>query len=88
MIASEYSTEKFPAGFNLQEQVRQFERTLIEKALAVSSGHQRRAARVLGIRPTTLNEKMKRLGLRRDTMPQPEPAAPPSYADPRTRFTR
>ena len=64
MIASEYSGEKFPPGFNLQEQVRQFERTLIEKALAVSSGHQRRAARVLGIRPTTLNEKMKRLGLR------------------------
>jgi DNA-binding NtrC family response regulator len=88
MIASEYSGEKFPPGFNLQEQVRQFERTLIEKALAVSSGHQRRAARVLGIRPTTLNEKMKRLGLRRDTIPQPEAVAAPPYADPRTRFTR
>jgi hypothetical protein len=43
---------------------------------------------VLGIRPTTLNEKMKRLGLRRDTMPQPEPAALPSFGDPRTRFPR
>ena len=88
MIASEFSNEKFPAGFNLQEQVRQYERNLIEKALAAASGHQRRAARVLGIRPTTLNEKMKRLGLRRDTMPQPEPVALPSFADPRTRFAR
>ncbi|HVR71822.1 MAG TPA: helix-turn-helix domain-containing protein [Vicinamibacteria bacterium] len=63
------SIQVFPAGFNLQDQVREYERNLIVNALAAAGGHQRRAAAALGIRPTTLNEKMKRLGLRRDTAP-------------------
>jgi two-component system response regulator PilR (NtrC family) len=63
------SIQMFPAGFNLQDQVREYERNLIVNALAAAGGHQRRAAAALGIRPTTLNEKMKRLGLRRDSMP-------------------
>ena len=88
MIVTEYSNEKFPAGFNLQEQVRQYERNLIQNALAAAGGHQRRAARALGIRPTTLNEKMKRLGLRRDTMPQDEAALGPVIPDPRNRYPR
>ena len=74
--------ETFPAGFNLQDQVREYERNLIVNALAAAGGHQRRAAASLGIRPTTLNEKMKRLGLRRDS------PAPGSEFDPRSRFTR
>jgi DNA-binding NtrC family response regulator len=41
-----------------------YERALITTALAAAGGNQRRAARSLGILPTTLNEKMKRLGLR------------------------
>jgi DNA-binding NtrC family response regulator len=45
--------------------VADFERGLIEAALQASAGHQRRAAARLGILPTTLHEKMKRLGLRR-----------------------
>jgi DNA-binding NtrC family response regulator len=43
--------------------VRAYERELIESALAASSGNQRRAAASLGLLPTTLHEKMKRLGL-------------------------
>jgi two-component system response regulator PilR (NtrC family) len=74
--------ETFPANFNLQDQVRDYERNLIVNALAAAGGHQRRAAAVLGIRPTTLNEKMKRLGLRRDSTP------PVSGIDLRTRFGR
>jgi len=42
----------------------EYERALIQKALAESGGHQRRAARALGVLPTTLNEKMRRLNLR------------------------
>jgi len=76
------TAEMFPCGFNLQEQVREYERNLIVSALAAAGGHQRRAAAALGIRPTTLNEKMKRLGLRRDSVP----AA--SDFDPRNRFGR
>ena len=42
-----------------------YERELILAALQASGGHQRRAAAVLGVLPTTLHEKMKRLGLLR-----------------------
>lgn len=75
------STEVLPAGFNLQDQLRRYERDLIVNALEAAGGHQRRAAAALGIRPTTLNEKMKRLGLRRDS----EPA---DFSLPRSRFGR
>jgi DNA-binding NtrC family response regulator len=42
-----------------------YERQLIESALAATAGNQRRAAAHLGLLPTTLHEKMKRLGLLR-----------------------
>ena len=42
-----------------------YERRLIVDALSASGGHQRRTAARLGILPTTLHEKMKRLGLLR-----------------------
>lgn len=42
-----------------------YEKSLIQEALAASGGHQRRTAARLGILPTTLHEKMKRLGLLR-----------------------
>jgi DNA-binding NtrC family response regulator len=45
--------------------VREFERRLIVHALEQHAGHQRRAAASLGVRPTTFNEKMKRLGIPR-----------------------
>jgi DNA-binding NtrC family response regulator len=38
---------------------------VIADALRVASGNQRRAAMALGVLPTTLHEKMKRLGLLR-----------------------
>jgi two-component system response regulator HydG len=40
-----------------------YERRIIEEALHETRGNQRRAARALGVLPTTLHEKMKRLGL-------------------------
>jgi DNA-binding NtrC family response regulator len=52
-------------GESLKSRVEAYERHLIEAALAASSGNQRRAAAALGILPTTLHEKMKRLGLLR-----------------------
>jgi DNA-binding NtrC family response regulator len=42
-----------------------YERQLIQSALAATAGNQRRAAATLGLLPTTLHEKMKRLGLLR-----------------------
>jgi DNA-binding NtrC family response regulator len=48
---------------NLKSLVSQYERQLIESALEAAAGNQRRAAYALGVLPTTLHEKMKRLGL-------------------------
>jgi DNA-binding NtrC family response regulator len=42
-----------------------YEKSLILEALQASGGHQRRTAARLGLLPTTLHEKMKRLGLLR-----------------------
>ena len=51
---------------DLKSRLLAYERQLITAALAESRGNQRRAAHRLGILPTTLHEKMKRLGLRAD----------------------
>jgi len=48
---------------NFKAMVADYERQLITEALAASGGNQRRAAAALGTLPTTLHEKMKRLGL-------------------------
>jgi two-component system response regulator HydG len=40
-----------------------YERRIIQEALHETRGNQRRAARALGVLPTTLHEKMKRLGI-------------------------
>ena len=50
-------------GRNLKTLVEDYERNLIQAALAETAGNQRRAAASLGLLPTTLHEKMKRLGL-------------------------
>jgi DNA-binding NtrC family response regulator len=49
---------------NLKRLVEDYERRLITEALERARGNQRRAAADLGVLPTTLNEKMRRLGLR------------------------
>jgi DNA-binding NtrC family response regulator len=60
---------------SLKNMIEAYERQLIESALQASSGNQRRAAAALGVLPTTLHEKMKRLGLiRREQQHQVEAA--------------
>jgi DNA-binding NtrC family response regulator len=65
----EPSTEGATDAMDLKTMLDNYERELIVAALRASGGHQRRAAAVLGVLPTTLHEKMKRLGLLR-----PKPA--------------
>ena len=48
-------------ALNLQEEVRRFEAELIRSALIETGGRQRRAARLLGMKVSTLNTKIKRL---------------------------
>lgn len=61
----------------LQDEVRRFEADLIRCALARTGGHQRRAARLLGIKITTLNAKIKRYGID----PDAPPTAPGNVVD-------
>jgi DNA-binding NtrC family response regulator len=56
------------ADRGLKAKVAAYERRLIESALLASEGNQRRAAASLGLLPTTLHEKMKRLGLLRRSL--------------------
>jgi DNA-binding NtrC family response regulator len=49
---------------SLKERVAAYEKRLIVEALWLAGGNQRQAAAALGCLPTTLNEKMRRLGLR------------------------
>ncbi len=50
-------------NFNLHEQLKNFESDIIRQALSLTGNNQRLAARMLGINYTTLNAKMKRLGI-------------------------
>ena len=63
-VESDDSRETRIARRTFKAMVEEYERELILAALAEAGGHQRKAAAVLGILPTTLCEKMKRLGLR------------------------
>ncbi|HEX8845757.1 MAG TPA: helix-turn-helix domain-containing protein [Pyrinomonadaceae bacterium] len=46
-------------GIKFDEVVRQFETNIIKQALVLTGGNQARAARLLGIKPNTLNYKIK-----------------------------
>ena len=48
-----------PEGINLREIIASFERRLIESTLEATGGVQKDAARLLGLKPTTLNEMIK-----------------------------
>jgi len=47
----------------LQEEIQRYETELIREALQRTRGNQRRAAKLLGVKVTTLNCKIKRLGI-------------------------
>ncbi|HUR98121.1 MAG TPA: helix-turn-helix domain-containing protein [Pyrinomonadaceae bacterium] len=51
----------------LDSEIDAFEAALIRDALIKSKGNQRDAAKLLSIKPTTLNAKMKRLGITVET---------------------
>ena len=51
------------SGINIYDEVRRYEIELIRRALKLTSNHQARAARLLGVKTTTLNSKIKRYKL-------------------------
>ena len=56
----------FPDRRPLKEMVEDYERKIVLMALELAHWNQRRAASSLGLLPSTLSEKMKRFGLRRN----------------------
>jgi transcriptional regulator with PAS, ATPase and Fis domain len=59
----ESRTPYVKSSIRLSEEVQRFEVDLIRCALARTSGNQRRAAHLLGIKATTLNSKIKRYNI-------------------------
>lgn len=56
------SMDQMPSGkrtLDFYEEVKNFERSLIEQALNQSKGNQTKAARMLGMKKSTLNDKIK-----------------------------
>jgi DNA-binding NtrC family response regulator len=52
-----------PDGLSLKDAVSRYERTMILQSLEMANGVQKRAAELLQLKPSTLNEMMKRLGI-------------------------
>jgi two-component system response regulator PilR (NtrC family) len=52
-----------PEGISLRDVISDFERRIIEATLESTGGVQKEAARLLGLKPTTLNEMIKRHGI-------------------------
>jgi DNA-binding NtrC family response regulator len=69
----------FPSdGLSFKDAVASYERSLLAAALQRAGGVQKRAAELLGLKPTTLNEMLKRHGmLPRDTREPEIEALPP-----------
>jgi transcriptional regulator with GAF, ATPase, and Fis domain len=55
-------------GIDFYDEVTRFETHLIRMALAESGGNQARAAKLLGIKPTTLNSKIKLFRIDREVI--------------------
>jgi DNA-binding NtrC family response regulator len=51
-------------GVNLMTEARRFERGVIERALELTEGNQKHAAKLLGLLSSTLNAKVKKYGLK------------------------
>lgn len=58
--AADYEDED---AIDFYEKVGKYEMHLIKKALEKSGGNQAKAARMLNLKPSTLNMKMKNLGM-------------------------
>ena len=53
-----------PEGISFKDVITEFEKRLIESTLEAAGGVQKRAAELLHIKPTTLNEMIKRYDIR------------------------
>jgi len=61
--AEESLTNSFSSSQDFYENVSRFEINMINRALRLTEGNQRKAAKILGIKATTLNSKIKKFGV-------------------------
>lgn len=61
---TEVPTLSFESGLNFYDEVSRFEIELIKRALFQTRGHQGRAARLLNLKVTTLNSKIKHYNIK------------------------
>ena len=59
-VLSKLEAADIMQGIKFYDEVERFERELIMRALELTGGHQVRASRLLGLKVTTLNSKVKR----------------------------
>src|SRR5436190_6743638 len=80
-----------PEGISFKDVITDFEKRLIESTLEAAGGVQKRAAELLHVKPTTLNEMIKRYDIRprrkrqsngAEPAPGDAPAAAPADVDP------
>ena len=64
-----------PEGISFKDVISDFEKRLIESTLEAAGGVQKRAAELLRIKPTTLNEMLKRYDIRPKRRKTTEPAS-------------
>jgi len=63
-VDTEQPTMVVPAdGLSLKDSVSRYERAMILQSLEMANGVQKKAAELLQLKPSTLNEMMKRLGI-------------------------
>jgi two-component system response regulator PilR (NtrC family) len=81
--APEFQAPQFvvpPEGISFKDVITDFEKRLIESTLEAAGGVQKRAAELLHIKPTTLNEMIKRYDIqprrRRHPASDPDPQSP------------
>jgi DNA-binding NtrC family response regulator len=65
---TEVSTLDVQSGIDFYEEVKRFEVDLIQRALAFTGGNQVRAARLLKMKVTTLNSKIKHYNINTDVI--------------------
>ncbi len=74
--ASAAERAEAPAEMSFYDEVRRFEIGLITRALQRAHGKQKEAARLLGLKPTTLNAKMKQYRMRGNESASASPHPP------------
>ena len=74
-----------PEGISFKDVITNVEKRLIESTLEAAGGVQKKAAELLKIKPTTLNEMIKRYDIRprrKRSANGHDPGEPPAHGDP------